>query len=132
HMAGQARPTTTTSGPVLAVIAPYALGDESGDEAATRKRGHTPLGLVVALLGRNAAYEFLFENIYEIGEPRMQGFSQVFDNPLAFRPPDLRHHSAVLIDASQALSSLADLERSRIELALRWVRQATYDVGVDS
>jgi len=129
---GETEERQTGRGSFLLLLAAFDVGDAPGNEPEVRMDLASVAGLIVAVCGRNAAYEQVFENVVSIHEPRASGFSQVLENPLSIRPPALLARRAALERAALGLSVADPADAERLNLAFRWVIQAVYDSGADA
>jgi hypothetical protein len=83
--------------------------------------------------GRNAAFEQIFENVYDFGTGLTTGWSDGIASPLWYRQPDLGEARVIEVaKVETAIEQLAQADRDRVRLSLRWHRAATYDDGVDA
>ncbi len=122
----------TGEGLLLLLITPSVVDGEDVAEDAVRENLELARAVIVAVLGRNAAFEELFsaELAYarsEEGEvyPAEATYkSLIRDNPMAFAPPTLDDPSTNLVrHVVENIESLDEEDRNRVSLALRWYQR---------
>jgi hypothetical protein len=118
----------TPEGAYLMLMTPAELG--SPDPRA-RSRLQAALALLRLGLGRNVAVSLLSEFIYVVNT----GTVTVLQNirpPDAYPPPDLSSARRQLISGIEdAIKSLDEQSRHRVELSLQWLFQASETYGVN-
>lgn len=88
-------------------------------------------GLMIALNGRNMAWDCVYENIVRRGQ--ITGFSRSWENPLVFKVPDLTAQGVERISrVAAAYRASSDTTRARLALSLRWLESAMGESGVDA
>ena len=87
----------------------------------------------MAMEGRNAAFELIFDNIAPMTGENLTVISPVVENPMWFKVPDFKPERLLKIQkAMETIHRLPQAERNRIKLSLRWFESAMRKSGVDS
>jgi hypothetical protein len=115
---------TTENGALLLLITPSEDEGEAA-EALARQRTAYIRSVVVAVLGRNAAFEHLFEYWFNINDRTNRRPDLVFDLPLAFAVPEINPQGIKLVSGTlAAIEALGEETQNRIRLALLWYERA--------
>jgi hypothetical protein len=123
----------TPEGAYLLLMSPFDTDGVTGHEASTRQTIALYVGLLATLFGRNIVYRRLFDNIVQCGKEQVSSFNRAVENPLWFPAPIIDDtHLAELTAADARIASLADQDKQRIQLSLRWFESAVFDNGVDA
>jgi len=123
--ASKVQNVTSPEGTYLLIIAPFAIDGREGNEALTRDKIRSALGLVASFYTKAALYQHLFDNILQIGDQRIETFSPPLQNPMWFPPVDLSETAVMNIEAINAsIIRRPAEEKNRIYLALRWLHAA--------
>ena len=110
------------------VLVTTSLGSEFESRQVLDLNG----GIVTAVLGRNAAYQLVFDNIVDLVENTTSVFGPTVVNPYTEAAPDLSESKMQTLRTSlSALSRFPELERNRIELALHWHEEAARSPAAD-
>ncbi len=117
----------TGEGVLLLLITPLPDGYDASDESAARERVSVVRSVMVALMGRNAAYEYEFDLAIECDTRTVGPFSPVFTTPVDETPAVNREGVELVRVALERLSSLDDSTQNRIRLALRWYQRSFGD-----
>jgi len=131
--ASQIQEKNTLEGAYIILIAPYAVDGHKRPETEVRQVLQETVALFMAMNGRNAAFELMFDNILPMTGENTMVISPVVENPLCFPAPDFS--SMRLLDiqnVAKAIECLPLEERNRIKLSLRWLESAMRKHGVDS
>jgi hypothetical protein len=135
---GQLVEAQTPVGPYLLLIAPFDDNGRSGEEQKTRSRISEVIGMLVALNGRNMAFEHIFDyehvlGVNDAGKIERRVIGSVVHNPLALPRPDISDGRRQLLKAvDHAIAASPSPEAQRIGLALRWYQAAILEDGVDA
>lgn len=117
----------------LIIMAPYKVDGVEGNEADVKRTISSSTGLLAVFAGRNAVYEKIYENIFDIESGYVTVFSPVYLNPGASPKPNLSKANVTLInEAVKKISNLDKRTKSRLELALHWYEEALKDNGRDA
>lgn len=119
------------TGAYLLIATPYPKEAAPEDEPTTRRRIKALVGLIRATLGRNAAFDLLFENIWH-SDGKMTAASAGVALPLSFPLPRLAHDNLQNIREMSARISKDEHMANRINLALGWLDDGIARSGVDS
>lgn len=123
----------TAEGVYLLLITPFGVDGSPGNEAATRERISVASGLLAAFNGHNMIYQRLFDNSVHLGDGKVSTYSPIFINPLSFPPPNLSDsYLNTISEADKHITALAEHDRNRVLLSLRWFESAVYEKGVDA
>lgn len=123
----------TPTGCHLHLITPHVVDGKPANEAETRQRIQTAVGLLTAILGRNVVYARVTENELRLSDGTITGWGPVMDNPQWFAVPDINGQRLAFIESlGEAIAALPIRERNRIELSLRWLEGALYESGIDA
>ncbi len=126
-----AQERTADPGAYLMVVTPYPRDAVPEDEPRTRQRIKALVGLVRAMLGRNAAFDVIYENIIH-SDGKTTASTRGIENPLWFGSPRLTVEAlSDLQEISQRLSQ-DETRSNRLSLALRWLDEGVTTGGVDS
>jgi hypothetical protein len=118
----------TPEGAYLMLMTPAELG--SPDPRA-RSRLQAALALLRLVLGRNVAVSLLSEFIYVVNTSTVTVLQNIRP-PDAYPPPDLSSARRELISGIEdAIKSLDEQSRHRVELSLQWLFQASETYGVN-
>jgi hypothetical protein len=127
------RERTDPTGAYLLLLTPFDVDGTPGSERDTRDRLDAVVGLLIALEGRNAAFEKVFESVHHFGTGLTTGWSGTVTTPQWYRSPDLGNERLEQIaDVETKIEELPDTDRERVRLSLRWHAAAVYDDDVDA
>jgi hypothetical protein len=114
-------------GPYTLIVVPQA-----GSEYESRQALDLSAGLVAAVLGRNIAYQLVFDNTVNLVQDNTTVFSPIARNPLADDPPDLTDVGIEELKlVLPSISGLPELVRNRVEFALHWHEEAARSPATD-
>ncbi len=131
--ASQIQEKDTLEGAYILLMAPYIVDGKERREIEVRQLLQETIALLMALDGRNAAFELIFDNIAPMTGENVTAISPVVENPLWFPAPDFSaKRLADIQDAAEAIDRLPEVERNRVKLSLRWFESAMRKSGVDS
>lgn len=117
----------TGDGILLLLITPLPGNPDGNDEDAAREKVAFARSIIVALIGRNAAYEHEFDMTIECGPRTVSNPSPVFTAPVDEKP-SVNEDGFDLIEAAlEELSRLDEATQARIRLALRWYQRSLGD-----
>jgi Apea-like HEPN len=123
----------TLEGAYVILISPYIIDGRERQEIEVRQSLQETIALLIAMNGRNAAFEFIFDNIIPMTGESTTAISQVSVNPLAFAAPDFSpERLSDIQNVAKAIDYLVPEEKNRIKLSLRWFESAMRKDGVDS
>lgn len=117
----------TGEGVLLLLITPLPENYDYNHETAARERVIFTRSLMVALMGRNAAYEHEFDMNVECGDRAVSNPSPVFTTPADEVPMVNKEGVELASEALDKLSSLDDSTQNRIRRALRWHQRSFGD-----
>lgn len=117
----------TGDGILLLLMTPLPENYDGNDENAARERVSFTRSLMVALVGRNAAYEHEFDMSVECGDRAVSNPSPVFITPVDEIPMVNEEGVELVSVALEKLSLLDDSTQNRIRLALRWYQRSFGD-----
>jgi len=118
----------TNLGTFVVLVTPHDREGVSGREDTSRERLRTAAGLLGALMGRTAVFEPLFDVEIDSTGNTSGITSPTFENPAAFREPDLSESGLGMVELCAArVSSLPAEARHRTELSLRWLYEAMHE-----
>ena len=90
-------------------------------------------GLVGSFQGRNAIFRQVYINSYSFETRRASSWSETITVPLSFPKPEVTARGLTpILAADDAIHSLSTQERDRVQLSLRWMREAMFDSGVNA
>jgi hypothetical protein len=117
----------------LIIMAPYKVDGIEGNEANVKRAISSSTGFLAAFTGRNAVYEKIYENIFDIGSGYVTVFGPVSLNPGASPKPNFSRANVALInEAVKKIANLEERTRSRLGLAFHWYEKALKDSGRDA
>lgn len=117
----------TGNGVLLLLMTPLPDNFDGNGEDAARNRVSFIRSVMVALIGRNAAYKHEFDAVVECGNHSVANPSPVFTSP-ADETPEVNEEGVALVGkALNQLSSLDVVAQNRIRLALRWYQRSFGD-----
>lgn len=120
--------SSTGNGVLLLLITPLSEAEHSDAEVAARERVGLVRSVIVALMGRNAAFEHEFEIQLHLGTRTVGAPSPAFESPAALDVPAVDKEGVGLVeDALKRMSGLENLMQERIRLALRWYQRSFGD-----
>lgn len=123
----------TLEGAYIVLITPFKIDGQEGNEPVVKKRLQEVSGLLLALNGKNMAFEMIFDNIMTLNNNSISVFSTVTENPLFFSPPDVSEEQINLLsDVDEAINLLRKEQKNRVNLSLRWFESAMRESGTDS
>ena len=117
----------TGQGVLLLLITPLPDNFDGNDEGAARDKVGLIRSFMVALMGRNAAYEREFDMAVECGTRTVGRGSPVFQTPADETPAVNKEGVELVSVVLEKLSSLDDLMQNRIRLAMRWYQRSFGD-----
>lgn len=117
----------TGPGVLLLFITPLPVGADMEASGAARERVQYVRSLMVALLGRNAAYRHEFDVDIEFATRSVGSPSSVFTTPEDETPEVNKRGLELVATALEKLSSLDSSTQNRIRLALRWYQRSFGD-----
>jgi hypothetical protein len=117
----------TGYGLLLLLMTPLPRDYVPNDENAARERVSFTRSLMVSLMGRNAAYEHVFDMTVECGPRVVSAPSPIFTTPADEIPAVSRRGIDKVGEALERLSSLDDAPQNRVRLALRWYQRSFGD-----
>jgi hypothetical protein len=124
----------TPQGIYALFISPFTEtpGTNTG-ELVAEERIDVAVGLLGSFQGRNIVYRKVYTNVYSFETQRASASSEAIAVPLSFPRPALTPDGLrPLLGAEKAIWSLAEPERNRVRLSLRWFRDGMFDAGVTS
>lgn len=129
QIAAQPRPRLdrTGEGVLLLLMTPLPENDDGNDENAARERVGLTRSVMVAFMGRNAAYKHMFDVIVECEARAIGHTSLVFSTPQDETPLVNKQGVELVRAALEKLSSLDNSTQNRIRLALRWYQRSFGD-----
>ena len=123
---------TAQLGAYLLIATEYPKTPVPKDEPVARIRVKNAVTLARLLLGRNAAFDWLFEHAVT-SAGRFRTSTPGVENPAHFGSPDLGAGRLRLLErVAKSLEGLEDKDRNRADLAIRWFSDAMTSSGVDS
>lgn len=117
----------TGDGVLLLLMTPLPENYDGNDEDDARDRVSFTRSIMVALIGRNAAYKHEFDINVECGDRSVANPSPVFSTPADETPKVNEEGVALISEALNRLSSFDGATQNRIRLALRWYQRAFGD-----
>ena len=126
---------TTEEGVLLLLITPFPSSDRSDDNSGTHQAEQVRAwerliiarSIIVATLGRNAAYDELFGIKLEMNTSDL-GFTTVFENPMSFPSPPLEVPDLMLVvNIARAIDVAEEGTQNSVRSALRWYQRALGD-----
>lgn len=117
--------SSTGNGVVLLLITPFS--ESGGDEAefAARERVSLVRSVIVAVMGRNAAFELAFDCQVHLHRRTVDRLSPMMAGPNPNVEPPVNPQGAALIGSVlDNLSALDEATQNRVELALRWYERS--------
>lgn len=123
----------TLEGAYILLITPYIVDGQERQETKVRQILQETIALLMAMNGRNTAFELIFDNIFPMTGENPTVISPAVENPLWFSKPDFSPKKLLDVqDAAKAIDGLPTEEKNRIKLSLRWFELAMRKDGVDS
>jgi hypothetical protein len=120
----------TPRGTYVLISAPFAVGEEDGEEPRTREAIAAAAGLVSAIKGGGLIFEFVFENIFDLESGELTGFTSHQRTPVAFGPPRVASEDmTVTAEAAAVLEGLDEPTQGRVALSLHWQHQSVREEG---
>ena len=117
----------TGKGVLLLLITPLPVGEDLRTKDAARERVRFVRSLIVALMGRNAAYRHEFDIDIEFANRWLGSPSLTFATP-EDEVPRVNQMDVEMVGAAlEKLSTLPDSTQNRIRLALRWYQRSFGD-----
>jgi hypothetical protein len=114
----------------LLIIIPF---EENEEDIEREKRLQQYLSILVAVNGRNIAYEKIFENQINFTKKTRSSSSPVLIVPYIFKPIELTSKRVKIIEeAHKKILKLDEKPKNMVNLSLSWFGQATYSSGVDA
>lgn len=126
-----AGPRTADPGAYLLVVTPYPMNADPDDEPRTRQRMKALVGLVRSVLGRNAAFDLLYENIIH-SDGKTTAMTRGIEQPTWAGRPRLSAEALADLEEISRRISQDDARFNRLSLALRWLDEGMTTSGVDS
>ena len=117
----------TGEGVLLLLMAPLPSNYDGNDEDAAKEQVSFVRSIMVALLGRNAAYEYEFDMVVDCGDRSVMNPSPVFATPVDERPAVNKEGMELVSAALEKMSSLDETTQNRVSLALRWYQRSFGD-----
>ena len=112
---------TTPEGHYILVIIPYSIDGQNADEVGVMAQTQVAVGHIRACLGKNGAFQHIFDNILHLGSDKTEVTSQSFEMPNWHPPVNMEpSESALLIEVGQAIDNLKPDLKARAKLALSW------------
>lgn len=117
----------------LVLITPYAVDGAAGNEPAAKLRIDTAVGILGATFGRNLIYRPFHEASFHFGDGKISATSPGFENPDWF-PPVIPNPQRITVaeGIATALHALAEADRNRVALSIRWFERSLYEGSIDS
>ncbi len=112
---------------MLLLITPLPESYDANDEDAARDRVSPVRSVVVALMGRNAAYKHEFDENVECRDRSVINPSPLFSTPADETPKVNEEGTQLVSEALHRLSALDSATQNRIRLALRWYQRSFGD-----
>jgi len=124
---------TTPEGAFLILVSPLQIDGIRLSEGAVNRNIKSALALLLAVLGRNVAFDHVFDQEVYVDFSRLTVTSDSHTNPWWFGKPDVNEAKFDLIKGvDKAISSLEPSLQNRVLLSLRWLEMATYETGIDA
>lgn len=99
-------------------------------ELEARERIEVAQGLLCSFQGRNIVFRLAYENSYSLESRAASSWSEPLPVPLSLpRPVLTRDGIAAICGAERAIQKLSPRGRGRVQLSLRWLKEAVYDWG---
>lgn len=117
----------TGEGVLLLLMAPLPDNYSGNDEDRAKEQITFIRSVMVALLGRNAAYEHEFDMTVECGTRTVSHPSAVFAAPVDEQPAVNKGGMELVSAALEKLSALDGSTQNRVRLSLRWYRRSFGD-----
>ncbi|MBA3473507.1 MAG: hypothetical protein H0T57_09835 [Rubrobacter sp.] len=129
QIAAQPRPRLdrTGEGVLLLLMTPLPENYDGNDENAAREKVSFTRSVMVAFMGRNAAYKYMFDVTVECGARTVGHTSLVFSTPRDETPVVNKQGEELVSEVLEKLSSLDNSTQNRIRLALRWYQRSFGD-----
>jgi hypothetical protein len=100
-------------------------------ERSAKDRISAAAGLLAAFEGGAIVYQLLLET--SVTAEGASIYSPLFVNPESFGRPNMRdEYLHFIVEAAEKVAALPEVERNRVQLALRWFDMAMHDQAVDS
>ena len=127
----KAEEKTAPLGAYAIIATKYPTDPAPKDEPAARIRVKKAMTLARLLLGRNIAFDKLFEHTVN-SQGRFRAATPGIEQPAYFGPPLVNEERLGLLErVAQTLEQLPAKERNRADLAIRWISDAMTSGGVD-
>jgi len=123
---------TLPKGIYLKIILPFASSSGPGDPVAVRQRVEEISGLISVQLGRSAIFRKRYENVVFLAAGQVSSSSPAFKSPDGRMPTIDVASLDELRNADAALGRLADSERRRAGLGLRWYDESHSKEDIDA
>lgn len=120
---------STGEGVLLLLLTPLPddYGDENPDESAARDRISSARSTIVALMGRNAAYNHEFDMSIQCSERTINSRSHLFGTPQDDTPLVNNEGVGLVNIALNRMHAMNYKEQERIRLGLRWHQRSLGD-----
>lgn len=120
--------SSTGNGVLLLLITPLSETEFGDAEMAARERVSFVRSVMVALMGRNAAFEHEFEIEVHLDTRTLGAPQPAFESPAALDAPMVNGEGVRLVgDVLRRLSTLESSMQNRTRLALRWYQRSFGD-----
>jgi hypothetical protein len=124
----------TPEGIYSLLLSPFALvPSTNAGERVAEERIEIAIGLLASFQRRNIVFRKMFSNSYSFETRQATSSSEPLPMPLSFPPPNLTPEGIrPTLRAERSIWSLNEEHRNRVQLSLRWLCDATFDMGVNA